>query len=159
MIRAWLATNALYIALAALLAVSVFAGTQTLRLAYAKTALADLRTAVADAGAKAEAAARTIEAVKNEKQRAIDVAYAKGQADAKAVADRVVADLNVGALKLRREWAGCETSRLSEAAQAAAGADGLARLRRESAGRIVRAVAECQQQMTALRDSLALCTE
>lgn len=166
MIRTWLTTNALYIALAALAGVSAFAGWQTLQLANARAAVqaaeaktAKLEAAVATAGQKAEAYARAAEATKNEKQRGIDAAYAKGQADAKDAADRTVADLNAGALKLRQQWAGCETSRLSEAAQTAAGADDRTRLQRESAGRIVRAVDECQAQVTALQASLKVCSE
>lgn len=133
------------------------AGAQTLRLhaaqldaATARTALADLRADLADARADASASARAVEAIRAQAAAAAAEQYEQGKLDAQTAADRVVAGLNAGTVRLRREWAGCETSRLSAAAARAAEPDAADRLRAASAGRIVRAVAECQAQRDGL---------
>lgn len=163
-IKGFFTTYALYLLAGALAAVFAFAGLQTLRLAWARAAVAtaeakyaSLEAAMTAATAQAEAAARTIEREQHEQQRLIDAAYAKGQSDAEESASRTVDALNAGALRLRREWAGCETSRLSAAAATAASADESARLQRESAGRIVRAVDECEAQVIGLQKSYEIC--
>jgi len=69
--------------------------------------------------------------------------YEKGKQDAQAAADAVVADLNAGTLKLRHEWAGCETSRLSESATATRELDAANQRRAELAADIVRVGATC----------------
>ena len=63
--------------------------------------------------------------------------------DAAEKGERVAADLRRGQLRLRDEWAGCETDRLSQTAAAAARADDLARLREQGASDLVRLAAEC----------------
>lgn len=150
MIRAWFTANALYLALAALLGVSAFAGLQTLRLAHAQTAFADLRASIADANAKAEHAASETNASIVDVLWNADAAYQRGKDDAQVAADRVVADLSAGALKLRREWAGCETGRLADNAAFAVTAGDAERRRNESAGRIVRDADECVAQTAEL---------
>lgn len=78
-------------------------------------------------------------------------AYEKGKKDAEAAGERVVADLRAGNLGLRNRWAGCETGRLSEATASAAVVDATTRERQESAGRIVRAATECDEQVIGLQ--------
>ena len=87
-------------------------------------------------------------------QTAIAEAYEKGKKDAEATAADVVADLNAGVARLRGRWAGCETERLSLATALAAEPDAAARDRNESAGRIVRAAAECDAQVRGLQSLL-----
>ena len=73
---------------------------------------------------------------------------------AKAEADRVIADLRTGALRLRERWS---TQVLACDAGIAAGAakpDATADDRAASAGRIVRAAAECDAQVRGLQSIL-----
>ena len=77
--------------------------------------------------------------------------YEKGKQDAQDAADSVIAGLNAGTLKLRREWAGCETQRLSDAATATRELDAAEQRRAESAARIVRAADECDAQVRGLQ--------
>ncbi len=58
--------------------------------------------------------------------------------DAENVPAAVVAGLDDGTLKLRRQWAACETDRLSESAAAALERDALAQLRKQDQGDLVR---------------------
>lgn len=109
---------------------------------------------LATAQAASEAAARKLEQAKA--AAAIDAAdaYAKGKHDAEVAADSVVDDLRTGNLKLRDEWRGCEArydGALSGAAAAAGRTDAAEQRRAESAGRIVRAAAECDAQVSALQ--------
>jgi len=149
-IRAWLTANALYLALGALLAVSTFAGVQTLRLANAKTEIAQTNEKIEAANAKAEKAARETNASILDTIFAGADMYERGKSDAQAESDRVVAGLNAGTLKLRREWAMCETGRLADGAAATAELGEAERRRNESAGRIVRATDECVAEKAAV---------
>lgn len=65
---------------------------------------------------------------------------------------RRVADLESGALRLRKLWASSETQCLSETVASAAELAGQDRLRRESSERIVRAVETVQAQRDGLRE-------
>lgn len=106
---------------------------------------------IAQADAKAQEAARQAELKFADAIAKADAQYEKGKQDAQVSADRVVADLRAGTLRLRKEWAGCETSRLSEAAQSARELDAAEQRRIESASRIVRAAAECDAQVAGLQ--------
>lgn len=77
--------------------------------------------------------------------------YEKEKQDAQDAADIVVAGLNAGTLKLRREWAGCETQRLSDAATATRELDAAIASRNDRTGRIVRAVDTCVAQVSGLQ--------
>lgn len=71
---------------------------------------------------------------------------------AKDNADRVVADLRNGNLRLRREWSACETNaRVSEATAAVSSANAAAELRAAAAAAIVRVGAECDATIRALQ--------
>lgn len=82
-------------------------------------------------------------------------AFEMGKRDAEANAASTVADLRAGNLRLQQRWAGCEAERLSEATPAPSEPDAAARDREESAGRIVRAAAECDAQVRGLQSLVA----
>lgn len=68
---------------------------------------------------------------------------------AETVPAAVVADLRNGNLKLRKQWAACETSRLSSSSASAVERDALAASRDEAAGRIVRIGRDADDQIRA----------
>lgn len=106
---------------------------------------------IAKAQAEASEQARQAEQALAKANAAAAEQYERGKQDAQAAADRVVADLRGGTLRLRREWAGCEAKRVSETAASAAELDAAEQRREESAGRIVRAAAECDAQVAGLQ--------
>lgn len=89
-------------------------------------------------------------------QTDVSEAYEKGKKDAEATGAAVTAGLRAGNLRLQQRWAGCETQRLSDAAAVAGELDAAARDREESAGRIVRAAAQCDAQVRGLQELLIL---
>lgn len=110
------------------------------------------RAEMAEAVRQAEADAR--EAERQATQRIAEVAqqYEQEKRDAQDAADRVVADLRAGNLRLHQRWqAALATGELSRAATAAGEPDAAADDRIESAGRIVRAAAECDAQVRGLQ--------
>lgn len=117
-----------------------------------KTATAELTAKYDAERRKAEQAAREQERRHAEALNAAAEKYEQDKRHAQEQADRVVADMRAGTLRLRREWAGCETARVSAATAAAAEPDATAADRSESAGRIVRAAAECDAQVTGLQE-------
>lgn len=89
-------------------------------------------------------------------QAGVSEAYEKGKKDAEATGATVTTDLRAGNLRLQQHWAGCETQRLADAAAVAGELDAAARDREESAGRIVRAAAQCDAQVRGLQELLIL---
>ena len=89
-------------------------------------------------------------------QAGVSEAYEKGKKDAEATATAVIADLRAGNLRLQQRWTGCEKQRLSDAAALTGELDAAARDREESAGRIVRAAAQCDAQVRGLQELLIL---
>lgn len=124
---------------------------QTTRLQRAQMQAVTLRLEAEQARLDATTTARHAEQRMAEAHAAAGEQYEKGKQDAEAAADSVVAGLRAGALKLRREWAGCETSRLSDAAAATREFDAAEQRRAESAARIVRAAYECDAQVRGLQ--------
>jgi hypothetical protein len=109
----------------------------------------------AQAEADAQAKARAAEAKSAGENARIADAYEKGKQDAEAAGKRVADDLRAGNLKLRNRWQGCQaTDRVSDAATRAAESDAEAADRAESAGRIVRAAREADEQIKGLQDIL-----
>jgi FtsZ-interacting cell division protein ZipA len=108
----------------------------------------------AKAEAEAQAKARAEEQAKAAAVAKAAEEYERGKADAQAKADRVVADLRAGTVRLRQHWqaavATCDVSRDSAAALAA---EREAELRAESAARIVRIGAEADAKVRALQDA------
>lgn len=95
-----------------------------------------------------------VETLEIERYHAQDLAriaaeYEQDKIDAQAAADRVVADLRADNLRLSKRWAGCPA--VPQAAATAGQPDAAADDRAESAGRIVRAAAECDAQVRGLQ--------
>lgn len=86
---------------------------------------------------------------------AIGEKHEEDRAAAEAVPAAVVADLDADRLRLRREWAGCETQRLSDAAAGAIERDALAASRAELAGAVVRVGREADDQLRACQAVIA----
>lgn len=84
-------------------------------------------------------------------QVAISEAYEHGKRDAESAGAAVVADLRAGSLRLQQRWSGCEAQRLSSTASTPSEPDATARDREESAGRIIRAAAQCDAQVRGLQ--------
>lgn len=131
-------------------AACTYASIQTVRLHRSQLALVTIQRDAAKAQADAQAAARKAEQDMAQAVADADAQYERGKQDAQATADRVAADLRAGTLRLRREWAQCETGRLSAGAAAARELGEAEQQRIESAGRIVRAAAECDAHTAAL---------
>lgn len=137
--------------LAALLLAAGIIAVQAMRMHRAELTIAHLQTSAEQARAEAQTAARKAEhTIAIAHARAAEE-YERGKEHAKVEADRVVADLNAGAIRLRNHWASCETQRLSDIAATAAEPDAAEQHRRESASRIVRAAAECDAQVAGLQ--------
>ena len=135
----------IYAAGAALLASLAWGGVQcsqkqTARLdaSRAQNALERFRAEVAEAGRKGEADARADEQNKGQAMADIGSTHEEDRRDAEGVPAAVVADLERGNLRLRKELAGCATDRVSLTAAAALERDEAARLRNEIAGAAVR---------------------
>ena len=113
--------------------------------------LAESRKEVAESRAEtaAHVAARTAEHSQGQALASIGETHEQARAAAPAVADAVVADLRADRLRLRREWAGCETQRLSEASAAAVERDAATAGREQLAGAVVRIGAEADSQLAA----------
>ena len=102
-----------------------------------------------------------VEAIDSERAKAraladIGTQHEEDRREAETVPAAVAADLRAGNLRLQQRWAGCETQRLSDSAAAASELDAAARDREESAGRIVRAAAQCDAQVRGLQELLIL---
>lgn len=123
---------------------------QTHRVHALRLDAAEHAAQLADAQARAERAARETNTSIVDTLFAADTAYQKGLIDAQVAADRDVAALNAGTLKLRREWALCETGRLADGVAAARESGEAEQRRRDSAARIVRAADECDAHVDAL---------
>lgn len=140
-------TKALAILLVAALAAIAW---QSYALKDAELTISQTNEKIAAVNAEAERATREANASIVDTIFAGADMYERGKSDAQANADRVVAGLNAGTLKLRREWATCETGRLADGAAAAAELGEAIRSRNESAGRIIGAADECVAQTVAL---------
>lgn len=131
--------------LAAALAVSLtWGGWQWIQLKDARHALAQTEIvwtkALVDNMAKARKQEREWQAHADEVGR-----QHQSRLDAiEAEHDQLVADLRAGNVRLRDHWLSAARERDANAADAARLADENARLREESAGRIVRAVEQCE---------------
>lgn len=98
---------------------------------------------------KAEQQARTTEHKQADTLATIGAKHEEDRAAAEAVPADVVADLRNGNVRLRQEWAGCETRLLSQAVASTIERDALAASREEAAGRIVRIGRDADDQLAA----------
>jgi len=81
--------------------------------------------------------------------------YEQGKADAESAAEKTLADLRSGTVRLRQQWRGCEAAaRVPATAAAAAEPDGFDRLRGTGASDLVRIVGACQAQVDGLKTAL-----
>lgn len=102
----------------------------------------------------AKALSEVIETERAAAKRANEIAaqYEQDKINAEAAADRTIADLRAGTLRLRERWHGCEARSMSAPAGSSGEPDASADDRAESAGRIVRAADEADAQIRALQD-------
>lgn len=110
-----------------------------------------LRTDLAVAAAANDALVETLDQERGKAATLADIGaqHEEDRRDAETVPAAVAADLRAGNLRLRKEWAGCETQRLSDATAAAVERDALAASRDEAAGRIVRVGRDADDQLRA----------
>lgn len=117
----------------------------------AEQVIAEFREGEADAQRKARKAERA-------KQDAVDAAaaaYQRGLADAETTERDVLSDLRADNLRLRAEWRGCATDRLSGDAEAAGRIAAADRSRAALAAAAVRIGAECDARDHAWRQYAA----
>lgn len=98
--------------------------------------------------------AKAITAIERQRvARAEQVAaqYEQERQDAERKGSAVAAGLRAGNLQLQQRWQGCEAGRVSNLGAGIAQPDAGADDRGESAGRIVRAAAECDAQVRGLQ--------
>lgn len=128
--------------------------------ADARRELAQERAARAELWAEFEAESRKQEAEHRRQMGAIAAETQRKLDDAQAAADRTVADLERGNLRLRAHWEGCQaTSSLSAAAAIAAGAGDAAELRRAGASNIVRLADQCDAHVRGLQRAYGVIAE
>lgn len=110
------------------------------------------RAQASEAELQAVRRARDQEREAAKRANAIAAKYEQDKIDAEAAAKRTADDLRAGNLRLRERWQGCEARRVPNANGAAGQPDASAEDRAESAGRIVRAAREADDQIRALQD-------
>ncbi len=103
----------------------------------------------AKAEAKAVEQARATEHQQADTLATIGAKHEEDREAAEAVPAAVVADLRAGNLQLRRQWAACETNRVSESAAGIAERDALAELRAKDQGDLVRVGRDADDQVRA----------
>lgn len=86
---------------------------------------------------------------------AIGDVHEQDRTDATRVPAAVIAAIGDGTLKLRKQWAACETSRLSETAAATRERDALAELRSADQGRLVRIGRDADDHVRACQATVA----
>ncbi len=120
----------------------------------------DYKAQAAEDAATARSEARAKESEHRAALVAVAAQYEKEKADALAAQVRVADDLRSGALRLRRQWQGCESAaaRVPATAGAAPVADGDAELRSRGAGDLVGIGARADAQVRGLQAALAICT-
>lgn len=148
-VKAFVAAYAVKGLLLALLAVGGFAAAQTVRLSAARADLASTKQAAAEADARAQAAARSVE--HQLYAAAVDAAvqYERGKADAKTAADALLVGLLNRDVRLHARWQ-CPVNALVPATAESAGKLNEAdRDRAASASRIVGAARACDEKVAA----------
>lgn len=116
--------------------------------------IATSKTALSAAAAQTAAvtAARTTEQAAATTLGTIGEHHEQAREIAETVPAAVAADLRAGNLRLRREWQGCETSRVSDAAAAARERDALTASRDALAGEIVRIGRDADNDLRAAQE-------
>jgi len=139
-------------ALLAVLALTC-AGVQTLRLSHAHAQADKIEAARAQAAEQAQKLARAAEQASAKAANDAAAAYERGKHDAEESSRQLIADLRAGTVRLRKLWEGCPagSSGVPSTAPGAGEPDAAADDRAASAGRIVRAAAECDAQVRGLQ--------
>src|SRR5690606_39864802 len=94
---------------------------------------------------------REAEQVRAQRMYELAAEYEQERKDAQAVADRTIADLRAGNVRLREQWRGCPEPHMPGLDASAGEPDAAERDREESAGGIVRAAVECDAQVRGLQ--------
>lgn len=89
-------------------------------------------------------------------QTAVSEAYEKGKKDAEVIGLDVVTSLRNGNLRLQKRWANCDSNRMPDAPTITTEFNAATGDRDESAGRIIRAAAQCDAQVVGLQNLLRL---
>jgi len=154
----------------ALAAVSVLVLSNMLWAVYAMSLVAQRDRARLE---RAEMVARALDAEAMARSRVLEIERANTAAmadiaekhlqeitNAESKHAAVVSDLRAGVVRLRAHWQGCQaTADLSRAADAAARADDLARLRNEAAADIIQLGAECDAHVRGLQSVIRSYTD
>lgn len=113
--------------------------------------LAESRQEVKQLAGQVEAVqgARIIEQSQGQALANIGAKHEEDRTAAEAVPAAVAADLRNGNVRLRKEWAGCETRLLSQAVASTVERDALAQSRAELAGAVVRVGRDADDQLAA----------
>lgn len=123
-------------------------------LAKAEKGWSEEREKLARASTEALNAQRVAEQRQAEAIHQAAESYEKGKADAEKASHDVVADLRSGALRLRDQWATCRATAEVLVASGGRQPNAAADDREASAGRIVRAAAQCDAQVVGLQAAL-----
>jgi hypothetical protein len=127
--------------------------------AEAKAAHATLMAQMEAERARFEREARQKEADQRAALHAVAEQYEQEKIDAQERADRTIADLRDGTVRLRNHWQGCiATASLSGAAASAAVADDGAELREQGARDLVHVGESADAQVRGLQAALNACT-
>lgn len=152
--------SALWRLLAAVLALALLVASGAVYWLHQELAQSRSRLASAQQAQAAAAAALQAERDLASQMETIGTNHEHAREQERQVAADVVADLESGAVRLRRQWQACEAARVSDSAAATAERDALARLRRRDQGDLVRIgraadnqLRACQAVITAWRSA------
>lgn len=112
---------------------------------------------LAELSAQASEAARAAEQAQAAGFAALAAQYEQDKTHAKELANRVIADLRAGTLRLRQQWTcptAATTTEVPGSAASASQPDGNAQLRAKDSGDLVRIGAECNAQVQRLQQAL-----
>lgn len=141
--------SSLWRSLAGVLALALVAAGMALSWLHGELSQARARTASAEVARAASAAALRAERHLARQMEILGEEHEQERERAPQVAADVVADLQSGVVRLRRQWRACEAARVSDSAAAAAERDALAELRKRDQGDLVRIGREADQQLRA----------
>jgi hypothetical protein len=126
----------------------------SLAVSRARVAVAEQRADQLGDALKASEKARAAEHAQALKFQGIADNYLQEKADAQAKADRTIADLRAGTVRLRSQWQGCQARGVSAAPASASQPDADAQLRSKGASDLVRIAAEADAQIRGLQAAL-----
>jgi hypothetical protein len=144
----WACITLVVLAVAAGMLAMHFRG--SLAVSRARVAVAEQRADQLDDALKASEKARAAEHAQAMKFQGIADNYLQEKADAQAAADRTIADLRAGTVRLRAAWR-CPGDTGTTAAAGASQPDAAAELRRQGAADLVRNADEADAQIRGLQ--------